>query len=81
MDKKNKMSKEKKLIVALCVILVLVPFVPRVALLKDGGSKEFTALTYRVTKVHSLNSVEAEEEFTTGTVVEVFGKEVYNSVN
>lgn len=81
MDKKNKMSKKKKLIVALCVILVLVPFVPRVALLKDGGSKEFTALTYRITKVHSLNSVEAEEEFTTGTIVEILGREVYNSVN
>lgn len=81
MVKKNKIPKKKELIVALCVILVLVPFVPRVAFLKDGGSKQFTALTYRITKVHSMNSVEAEEEFTTGTIVEVFGKEVYNSVN
>lgn len=45
MVKKNKIPKKKELIVALCVILVLVPFVPRVAFLKDGGSKEFTALT------------------------------------
>lgn len=80
MEKKNKMSNKKKLVVALCVIVMLVLFVPRVAILKDGGSKEFTALTYRITKVHSLNPVESEEEFTTGTIIEIFGREVYNSV-
>lgn len=48
---------------------------------KDGGSKEFTALTYRITKVHSMNPVESEEEFTTGTIIEIFGREVYNNVD
>ncbi len=81
MSKKSKLSKKNRFIVALCVILLLVPFVPRVVLLKDGGSKEFIALTYHITKVHSMNSVEAEEEFTTGTIVEIFGKEVYNSID
>lgn len=80
MEKKNKMSNKKKLIIALCVMVMIVLFVPRVYALKDGGSKEFTALTYRITKVHSMNPVEAEEEFTTGTIVEIFGREVYNSV-
>lgn len=80
MEKKNKMSNKKRLIIALCVMVMIVLFVPRVAILKDGGSKEFTALTYRITKVHSLNPVEAEEEFTTGTIVEIFGREVYNNV-
>lgn len=81
MEKKNKMSNKKKLIVALCVIVMLVLFVPRFSVLKDGGSKEFTALTYRITKVHSLNPVESEEEFTTGTIIEIFGREVYNNVD
>lgn len=81
MEKKNKMSNKKRLIIALCVMVMVVLFVPRVAILKDGGSKEFTALTYRITKVHSMNPVEAEEEFTTGTIVEIFGREVYNSVD
>lgn len=81
MEKKNKMSNKKRLIIALCVMVMVVLFVPRVYALKDGGSKEFTALTYRVTKVHSMNPVEAEEEFTTGTIVEIFGREVYNSVD
>lgn len=80
MEKKNKMSNKKKLIVALCVIVMLVLFVPRVYALKDGGSKEYTALTYRITKVHSMNPVESEEEFATGTIIEIFGREVYNSV-
>lgn len=80
MEKKNKMSNKKKLIVALCVIVMLVLFVPRVYALKDGGSKEYTALIYRITKVHSMNPVESEEEFTTGTIIEIFGREVYNSV-
>lgn len=81
MENNNKISNKKRLIIALCVMVMVVLFVPRVAILKDGGSKEFTALTYRITKVHSLNPVEAEEEFTTGTIVEIFGREVYNSVN
>lgn len=80
MENKNKMSNKKRLIIALCVMVMVVLFVPRVYALKDGGSKEFTALTYRITKVHSMNPVEAEEEFTTGTIVEIFGREVYNSV-
>lgn len=80
MEKKNKMSNKKRLIIVLCVMVMAVLFVPRVYALKDGGSKEFTALTYRITKVHSMNPVEAEEEFTTGTIVEIFGREVYNSV-
>lgn len=80
MEKKNKMSNKKKLIVALCVMILLVLFVPRLSVLKDGGSKEFTALTYRITKVHSLNPVEAEKEFATGTIIEIFGREVYNNV-
>lgn len=80
MEKKNKMSNKKKLIIALCVMVMIVLFVPRVAVLKDGGSKEFTALTYRITKVHSLNPVESEEEFATGTIIEIFGREVYNNV-
>lgn len=81
MENNNKISNKKRLIIALCVMVMVVLFVPRVAILKDGGSKEFTALTYRITKVHSLNPVEAEKEFTTGTIVEIFGREVYNSVN
>lgn len=81
MEKNNKISNKKRLIIALCVMVMIVLFVPRVAILKDGGSKEFTALTYRITKVHSLNPVEAEEVFATGTIVEIFGREVYNSVN
>lgn len=80
MEKNYKISIKKRLIIALCVMVMIVLFVPRVAVLKDGGSKEFTTLTYRITKVHSLNPIESEEEFTTGTIIEIFGREVYNSV-
>lgn len=80
MEKNYKISTKKRLIIALCVMVMIVLFVPRVYALKDGGSKEYTALTYRITKVHSMNPVESEEEFTTGTIIEIFGREVYNSV-
>lgn len=80
MEKNNKISNKKRLIIALCVMAIIVLFVPRVYVLKDGGSKEFTALTYRITKVHSLNPVESEKEFATGTIIEIFGREVYNNV-
>ena len=81
MEKNYKISIKKRLIIALCVLAMIVLFVPSVAVLKDGGSKEFTALTYRITKVHSLNPVESEEEFATGTIIEIFGREVYNNVS
>ena len=47
MEKNYKISIKKRLIIALCVMVMIVLFVPRVYVLKDGGSKEFTALTYR----------------------------------
>lgn len=63
------------------IICLLVLFVPRVTYLKDGGSREYNALTYSVTtKLHKMNSVESDETFTTGTIVKIFGVEVYNSV-
>lgn len=80
MEKNYKISIKKRLIIALCVMAIIVLFVPRFSVLKDGGSKEFTALTYRITKVHSLNPVESEKEFATGTIIEIFGREVYNNV-
>ena len=72
MEKNYKISIKKRLIIALCIMVMIVLFVPRVYALKDGGSKEFTALTYRITKVHSMYPVESEEEFTTGTIIEIF---------
>lgn len=64
----------------MCIICLLVLFVPRVTYLKDGGSREYIALTYSVTKLHKMNSVESNEIFTTGTIIKIFGVEVYNSV-
>lgn len=70
----------KKWVALVCIICLLVLFVPRVTYLKDGGSREYNALTYSVTKLHKMNSVESDETFTTGTVIKIFGMEVYNSV-
>jgi hypothetical protein len=45
------MSKKKKIIVAVVVIIMLVLFFPiPIGTLEDGGSKVYSALTYKIVK-------------------------------
>ena len=44
MEKNYKISIKKRLIIALCVMVMIVLFVPRVAVLKDGGVKSLLRL-------------------------------------
>ena len=51
--------------------------------LKDGGTIEYKALLYKVSNVHSLASMEDMEtgkEYNEGTIIEILGFEIYNSV-
>ncbi len=51
------MGKSKKAIIAIIILIaLLVPF--RVIRIKDGGSVEYKALLYSVTKVHALTDQE-----------------------
>lgn len=71
---------KKKVIVIVIVIVFLVLFVPIPMHLKDGGTVEYKALTYKVSKIHrtNLHSLTGYED---GIVVEVFGIKVYEKIN
>ncbi len=70
---------KRKIVIVALIILALILFVPTTNHLKDGGTVEYQALTYKISKVHrliedSVNGYEIE------TIVEIFGIEVYNNV-
>ncbi len=70
---------KRKIIIVGTIILALILFVPTTNHLKDGGTVEYQALTYKISKVHRMaeSSVNGYE---TGTTIEIFGIEVYNNV-
>ncbi len=74
------MKKKKILIIAIIVLLVILLF-PIPMKLKDGGSIEFKALLYSVTKYHKLALENSDKEYIDGLGIKILGKEVYNSID
>ena len=72
------MNKKIFIIIAILVVLVILLF-PKVIALNDGGTKIYKSLVYEVTKVHKIKA-NSLNEFNEGTIVKIFGKEVYNNV-
>lgn len=72
------MKKKKILIIVIIVLLVMLLF-PIPMKLNDGGSIEFKALLYSVTKYHKLASENSDKEYINGIGIKILGKEVYNS--
>lgn len=72
---------KKKIAAGLCVLLVLALLIPIPMTLKDGGTKVYQAVLYRVEFVHRLVPYyEAQIEYQTGLVVKILGMEVFNNV-
>lgn len=77
---------KKKVIIILLVIILLVLLFPIRNQLKDGGTVEYKALVYKVSKVKRLISIEEMEqeekikEYDHGIIIEIFGFEIYNNV-
>lgn len=73
----KKISIKKTVIVILAVLALLLP----VRLVyKDGGSVEYRAILYSVTKRHELADQNGQEGFLVGTEVKLLSFEVYNDV-
>ena len=73
---------KKKIIIPIIIIVVLaILLIPIPTKLRDGGSIEYKALLYSVTKYHELvpASENGEEQYLDGTSVKILGMEVYNS--
>ena len=71
---------KKKNVYIVCVLLAIVLLIPIPLQLKDGGTVEYKALAYSVSRVHRLASVKAEKEYEEGIIIKVLGIEVYNDV-
>lgn len=70
---------KKKVIIAMIVIISLVLLVPIPMHLKDGGTVEYKALTYTISKVHRLNH-NSESGYDNGWIIKILGKQIYNNV-
>ncbi len=73
----------KKILVVLLSILLLILLFPIPLHLKDGGTVEYRAILYKISKVHRIASdedIEAGQEFYEGIIIEIFGIEVFNNV-
>ncbi len=77
--------KKKVIIVVIVVILVILLF-PIRNQLRDGGTVEYKAILYKVSKVKRLISLEEMEkegkikEYDQGFIIEILGFEIFNNV-
>ena len=72
--------KNKKILVAIIVIIALILLFPIPMKLKDGGSVRFQALLYSITKYHQLNH-ETESGYVNGIGIEILGVELINTID
>lgn len=66
----------KKIIIGIAIIISLILLVPLPLYIKDGGSVEFKAVLYSVTKYHTLDE-RSESGYNDGWGVKILGMEVF----
>jgi len=77
---------KKKIVTVVLLLLLVVLLFPIRTQLQDGGTVQYTAVLYRVSKVHKLISIEEMEqegkvkEFDDGLTMELLGFEIFNNV-
>lgn len=77
---------KKKIITAVAILALVVLLFPIRTQLKDGGTVQYAAILYRISKVHRLIPIEEMEregkvkEFDDGITVELLGFEIFNNV-
>lgn len=74
---------KKKIIIITIIIIALILLIPIPFRLKDGGSIEFRALLYTITKYHKLAPIDenTDSEHIDGISIEILGMEIYNSTH
>lgn len=70
---------KRKLIVLIIILVTLIMLLPIPIHLKDGGTVEYKALFYKVSKIHRLN-LKSETGYEDGIVIEILGKKIYDNV-
>ena len=84
MEAENKAEKSKsrkrvivKTLVFLLVLLIIAALIPKRLFYNDGGSVEYRALIYTVTKWHGIDEDEEQGEYYhVGTTVKILGRTV-----
>lgn len=71
------MNKKKMIIITIIFILMLIPIKDK---LWDGGSTEYRAILYKVTKIHKLNA-SSSTGYEDGLEVKILGIKVYSVTN
>ena len=69
---------KKKIILIVVLIILLILLIPIPIKLRDGGSTEYRALLYTVTRYNKLDKSN-ETKFVNGTKIEILGFEVYDN--
>lgn len=72
------MNKKRKTIICIIVVILIILLFPIRMVLKDGGSVEYKAILYTITKYHKL-SFETESGYTDGIGIKILGMEIYNN--
>ena len=70
------MKKRKLMIAAILIALALL--IPVRRDMDDGGSKEYSAVLYRVVLRHSLAQQDGARGYLSGAEISLFGMEIYN---
>lgn len=70
---------KKKIILIVAIFVGIILLFPIPMFLNDGGSIEYKALLYKVTKYHKLAPVESEIGYIDGIGIEILGVEIFNS--
>ena len=72
---------KKKVIIGICILLAIAFLIPIRIPLKDGGTVVYSAVLYRVEKVHRIDSESTgKADYLEGTIVRILGIQVYNDV-
>ena len=72
---------KKRLLTAAIVLVAAVLLFPMPMQLKDGGTVKYQALLYSVQDVHRINPDPQGTEYIEGTIIEIFGIEIFNNVD
>lgn len=75
----NKRKAKIYIIVIAVIIILAILLIPNPRYLKDGGTVEYKALLYNITKLHKLSEY-SPTGYDEGTKIEILGIEVYNDI-
>ena len=71
----------KKVIVGICVLLIVVLLVPIPMRLKDGGTVAYNAILYTIEDVHRLSTdLESEQAYQEGIIIRILGVKVFDNL-